>query len=215
MDRRAKFVAQNKARLELAKQQQASTQDQAQEQAHYQAAVQRQQDLLRQWNRQAGDQLALLQHIQTQAITSTKKLDAEQARQRELQQQALEISERVRQLRDDVAKRKTALQVAKQANGARSELEKQLVKLRELESVLEGLKARQQLDQHTYSLIPYAGKYGDSRKPLYVECTGTGLIFHPDQLELRGVLANPLEVRSEVERRIAPCAARAKSRRRI
>ena len=35
-----------------------------------------------------------------------------------------------------------------------------------------------------FSLVPYLGKRGENRKPLYVECTASGLIFHPDRQTL-------------------------------
>src|SRR5271154_2559893 len=70
MDRRAKVVSQNKAKLEQAQHQESAAQEQARRLATHQAEVQRQQDLLRQWNRLAGDQLARLQNVQSQAITS-------------------------------------------------------------------------------------------------------------------------------------------------
>ena len=46
------------------------------------------------------------------------------------------------------------------------------------------LQADRERDQHTYSVVPYRGKYGEGRRPLYVECAGPGLVFHPDKLKL-------------------------------
>ena len=40
----------------------------------------------------------------------------------------------------------------------------------QLEQALTSLKELRQRQQQTYSLVPYLGKRGDNRKPLYVEC---------------------------------------------
>lgn len=196
MDRRAKIVARNKARLQYAQR----LQDAAQDQARLSAEEQRRRLRWAELNRIAAAQLAQLQEVHGRAATVEQALRDERARQGQLLQQAQKAGDRVAQLRADVAERKHGIfLVENKAEGARSELVKQLTRVRELEATLNDLKARRSLDQQTYSLIPYAGKHGDNRKPIYIEC-GTSLIFHPDRLK---ALPSPLTVRAEVQRRIA------------
>src|SRR5207247_11476847 len=56
---------------------------------------------------------------------------------------------------------------------------------------------------NTYSLVPYLGRRGDDRKPLYVECSSTGVQFHPDGTALTGMALTPERIRDEAEKRIA------------
>ena len=56
--------------------------------------------------------------------------------------------------------------------------------LARLEQALADLKAAREKEQKTYSVVPYNGKRGENRRPLYVECAGDQLIFHPDRLSL-------------------------------
>src|SRR5262249_24085763 len=74
--------------------------------------------------------------------------------------------------------------------------------LEQLETVLQGLKLLRAKRQNTYSVVPYGGRRGENRKPVYAECTPSGVIFHPDGLRLDGVRFTPLAVRGELERRI-------------
>jgi hypothetical protein len=49
-----------------------------------------------------------------------------------------------------------------------------------LEASLEELKKSKEKEKATYSIIPYTGKKGLNRKPLYLECVEKGVVFHPD-----------------------------------
>ena len=63
---------------------------------------------------------------------------------------------------------------------------------------VEGARKR---EAHTYSLLPYRGKRGDGRRPIYVECTVNGIMFHPDRKTLSRI-ATAGEIRNEVETRV-------------
>ncbi len=97
----------------------------------------------------------------------------------------------------------TATQTAKRTEAARKELAGLNEELERLAQTLKDLKLLRRRDQQTYSLVPYRGRRGDSRKPVYVECLGDGVIFHPDRRALRGFLMTAGAVRAEVERQIA------------
>lgn len=86
--------------------------------------------------------------------------------------------------------------------GAKAELVRLTGQLEQLEATLRELKADRERQKHTYSVVPYRGRRGEDRAPLYVECAPTGLVFHPDRRAFRAPLL-PGEVRGEVERRIA------------
>lgn len=94
-------------------------------------------------------------------------------------------------------------EVAKDTGAARAELARMAADLRQLEDTLAELRAARARQEQTFSLVPYHGRNGDRRKPIYVECAARGIIFHPDGLILRGPPAAPAEIRAEVERRIA------------
>src|SRR5437764_322841 len=75
--------------------------------------------------------------------------------------------------------------------------------LESLEQSLADLKAARQREQQTYSLVPYKGKRGDTRRPLYIECTELGIIFHPDKKLVVDSRTAAFQFREEVEKRVA------------
>jgi hypothetical protein len=48
-----------------------------------------------------------------------------------------------------------------------------------LEKKLKDLQTSRAKDEEAYSILPYLGKRGENRRPLYLECSSTGLILHP------------------------------------
>src|SRR5438477_387435 len=98
-----------------------------------------------------------------------------------------------------VARRKALLAVAKAADDRQRDADRQA----EWERRRRGLQELRRRERQTYSLVPYKGKRGDNRRPLYLECTTSGVVFHPDRLALEGADNGPDRIRAEVERRIA------------
>src|SRR3954452_10036589 len=94
MDRRAKIVSQNKARLQQALLQKNS----GQEQARRQAEEQRRQEQRSLLNRQVADLLAKVQATQAQEGVAAQAYQDEQAHYQQIQQQVHQAGERVRQL---------------------------------------------------------------------------------------------------------------------
>lgn len=74
-------------------------------------------------------------------------------------------------------------------------------RLQELEAALALLKAAREQQKKTVSVVPYFGKQGTNLRPLYVECSAAGLIFHPDKKTVAAELPGPL--RAEFEQRFA------------
>jgi hypothetical protein len=98
--------------------------------------------------------------------------------------------------------RSTVAENSKLSEAAQAQLRRIAADLDALERVLADLKAARQRQQSSYSVVPYRGKHGDARKPLYIECSGTGLVFHPDHEKLDGYILSPLDIRSTLERRL-------------
>ena len=118
-----------------------------------------------------------------------QKIDAEHARM-EAEQKA------ILQVRSEETKN------AAQSEESRKQREEMTADLAQLERALADLKAAQEKEQKTYSVVPYNGKHGDNRRPLYVECAGDQLIFHPDQLSVpESRIAT--DAQDEVQRRLA------------
>lgn len=84
-------------------------------------------------------------------------------------------------LKEKVLKSNTALETAKKKEQSlASETRTISSNLLKLEATLEQLKASKNKEKATYSIIPYSGKKGLNRRPLYLECAANGIIFHPD-----------------------------------
>jgi len=90
---------------------------------------------------------------------------------------------------------------AKLDDASKLEAEELARDLAQLERVLQEAKTLKSQEQETYSLVPYRGKLGESRQPVYVECTATGLIFHPERRRLENPEFDILTFRNAVQRR--------------
>jgi hypothetical protein len=105
--------------------------------------------------------------------------------------------------------RSSAKQTEDQAKESSQALRRMTLDLLQMEQVLKDLKASRQREQKTFSVVPYHGRRGENRRPIYVECTGDGVIFHPERkaMPVSSLLPGPSDpsrdVRAEVERRIA------------
>jgi hypothetical protein len=100
-------------------------------------------------------------------------------------------------------KRRATTQLATKAAISRTELAELTAQLQQMERTLSELKEVRKRQQQMHSLVPYQGKRGDNRRPIYVECTVTGVIFHPEALAFQGTKFTSQEIRAEIERRIS------------
>src|SRR5262249_23562040 len=100
------------------------------------------------------------------------------------------------------ARESTLGQARHKDSAARQELDQLARELAELEATLDALRALRQRGQQTYSLVPFKGKRGISRRPIYVECNAAGLIFHPDREAMTGFQLDPAAIRQAVEARL-------------
>src|SRR5207247_658762 len=108
----------------------------------------------------------------------------------------------VRQEKAAASTDQEANQKRAQSQSTAGELSRLSGELIKLEQTLDDLKTLRQKQQQTYSLVPYRGRRGDNRRPIYLECTKEALIFHPDRLILPAADSGSTAILDEVERRI-------------
>jgi hypothetical protein len=204
IDRRAKFVARVKAMraMELAV---AATAEDEKAAAIHRAEWERRRQILHDQLLQEDQQVTSeLQAVQAQAAGAAGKAEIELGRNRQLQEQLQAERTKLARLEDDLtAQRVEAVHAAGQAGAAGAELARLTADLERMERTMADLKAARQRQQQMYSLVPYRGKRGDNREPLYLECSRDELIFHPDRLALRGMTLTASMIRGQIERRLS------------
>jgi hypothetical protein len=145
-----------------------------------------------------------LHAVQGKTAAAATEIRAEQARFRELRERLEAETGRLARKREDLsARRARAAEAGAKAEASQQELAQLAAELDRLEQTMRDLRALREREKQTYSLVPYIGRHGDSRRPIYVECTAGGVVFHPDRVVLEGPGLTPLALRAEVERRIA------------
>jgi hypothetical protein len=215
LDRRAKIVALHKAHedagrteseklrraQELARLQAETERIAAERQAEWQSRRQQLHALL---DEQEQELLGNVQQVQNQLQAASTKAQAEEAQLLNLKAQLKIVNDRLFGGRQkSQAQQQAVAQAAVQTKEAQRELARQTADLLQLEQTLANLKALRERQKQTYSLVPYFGKRGDNRRPIYVECDASGLVFHPDRLSLESFQMTQQRVRAEVEQRIA------------
>ncbi|MCS6852833.1 MAG: hypothetical protein NZ700_16870, partial [Gemmataceae bacterium] len=208
MDRRAKVVARAKALAAVERRREAEARAAAA--ALAQAAAQR-----AEWERRRQALLARLQaeeaeisrqlaEVHGQLQTASSRAEVARTRLDQMQASFRREQARLQQRQHELAARRAELasQVEK-TTVPQAELARFAASLDELEQTLERLRTLRKREEQTYSVVPYRGKHGEPRRPLYIECAADGLIFHPDRSTLTGLALSPHNVRTEVERRLA------------
>src|SRR5262245_51900977 len=97
------------------------------------------------------------------------------------------------------ARQASAGEAAAKDAQARAELQRLAGELVQLEQTLRALQALRESQKQTYSLVPYKGRKGDRRTPLYIECTATGLTFHFERGKMPGPILKGMDLRHTVE----------------
>ncbi|HLJ94208.1 MAG TPA: hypothetical protein VKU02_13555 [Gemmataceae bacterium] len=203
MDRRAKVVARARAMRAI---EQAVSQAVAEDEmaaAQRRAEWERRRQLLHQQLQQQDQQvLRDLQRIQGQATAAAGSVQQELVRSREMEGRLRSERAQLAQLESALlAHRAEATVATQQDEMSRTELARLTAELERMERCIADLKTARQRQQRMVSLVPYRGKHGDNRKPIYIECNGDDLIFHPDHLALHA--ASGSAVRVEMDRRLA------------
>jgi hypothetical protein len=199
MDRRAKIVAKHKAQDAIAARQAEMELADAARQAEWEA----QREALHQaLLAQQAEEQGKARQLEQQIADTAGKLQAKRAEQAALKNATAAEAAKLVQHRTQLAARESGLKDSdQQAKVVTADLKRLNAQVAELESVLEQLKALKRSEHRTYSLVPYHGKRGDTRNPIYVECVSSGLILHPDRTVLEGLDFNAATLREEVERR--------------
>jgi hypothetical protein len=214
MDRRAKAVARAKALQTLARQAEdearalaAAERAAAERRADWERRRQQRHALLEQQEHETRGQIAT---VQQRLRLVTQQEQGEEAGNQTLQKRLLQLRGALSQSEGALAAaRGKVAAAARQADQSQGELAELTRQVESLELILKETKEAREREQRTFSLVPYHGKRGDSRRPVYVECTADGVIFHPEKVPLQGFGFVPSAFRAEVERRVARLAAQA------
>lgn len=141
--------------------------------------------------------------LEHQLTEISRDLQTEQARgpvlDHELQDAKANL---IRQEKTMTARILETAQKKQQSEATQAELMKLTADLVRMEQTLADLKTLRQRQQQTYSLVPYRGRRGDNRRPIYLECASGSLIFHPDRWTIPATDASASAILQEVERRI-------------
>src|SRR5262249_51797860 len=142
-------------------------------------------------------------NVQTQAQAAAVRLKEEEALFQSLKARLDQEKDGIHHDRQALAQRQSTVDLAGKKEGqARADLVRLTRDLEQMEQTLQALQALRQREKKMYSLVPYRGRRGDNRQPIYLECAADGLIFHPDRKALVGLSFNPGEIHAEVEHRV-------------
>ena len=205
MDRRAKIAAQYTVSAAVAERKKRT---QAEEEAR-QAEWEKARDLLHQSLMQQQNQLlAESKGVQNDLEETNKKLALVQTKHVDLHGKVQGELSRIALVKTQIATHRAALKDADKNEGkSRAELIEAANELAELERAFQQLRALKEREKQVYSVVPYRGKHGDQRAPIYVECTRAGVVFHPEKKLLEGRDFTADSLRSEVERHTGKLAA--------
>ncbi len=209
MDRRAKIVARNKVAEARQARLTASTEIERKNQEEWERQRRQLHDAL------AAQEQELREQLQNLAASGKEKsvtLEQQSAARQELEERiALEESQLRRDQEALNERRNVLARSARLEETSKAELAKLTRDLVEMEQTLAGLKRLKNQQPPSYSLVPYRGQRGESRIPIYVECTRAGLVFLPDRLSLTGEELDITRFRAEVERRHGPLVKEVRS----
>ena len=119
---------------------------------------------------------SMTHEAQNKTETVEKKKDRIAALERQLGTQWQRLLKEQRELADSQAG--FTVQEKKEA-AAKGEISQLSAEVLQLEKTLLDLKALKSRKGDSFSLVPYRGRLGDSRQPIYIECASAGLIVHP------------------------------------
>ena len=202
MDRRAKIAAQHQVNALHAERKKRTQEEEETRNAEWENAKERlRQTLLDQQGQLDSD--AKLLHGQLD--DTSKKLVLIQSRHNELAQQVKSETAKIGAIQLQIASQHTELNdTAQKETASKKELIDATKELADLELAFQALRALKARETPVYSLVPYRGKRGDGRPPIYVECVRTGVLFHPERKLLDGLDFTPNSIRAEVERHAGP-----------
>lgn len=210
IDRRAKLVARNKVRETW----EARQKEKADRDAERLAAWQREQDEYKReeeafHERLRQQDLALREALHQKRVdlestqANLKGLESKLKREEQEALRLLQEQEALRKWLTDSgaaveARRHAGKLTQQQQEEADRVLARMTVELARMEKILNDLKARPKRD-NVFSLVPYRGKHGSDRKPIYVECNSDGIVFQPGGRRLSSLLLERDRIREEIK----------------
>lgn len=210
MDRRSKIVARNRA-FEAHKAEVAAAQDKAKKAFDHSAEAEEARRA--EWERKRAELHALLRDQEKKLKDERAALDTKaNALGQDVAQEKQALADLEKRLMDERARldvksqllaqmRQGIARTVAQDAASKQRVEELARELAQLERVLQEVKAVKAQEQETYSLVPYHGKRGEGRQPVYVECTGSGLVFHPEHRRLDNPDFDIQVFRNEVKQR--------------
>jgi hypothetical protein len=198
IDRRAKAIARAKA-IQAAEQ---AGVDDARAVAAARAEFERRRAALHEsLFRQEQEVASAINKTKAEEIAKNKELQSQEALRRESEARLEAELLQLRQEQLELEKHKADVTREEQNTQPFSkELTELTRELLILEQTLASLKQARQHDQQHYSVVPYRGRFGESRKPLYLECRATSLVFHQRGPVLEGATLTQAGIRSEAKR---------------
>lgn len=203
MDRRAKVVARAKLQEAQETRQARLTSRSLEEEARIRAEWQRERDrlhaILLDQQRELSEQLNT---VAKQAETTTQKTQEHKASLEILRTRLESEKRQLDRATTEMAQLKSELEKANRGAGhSRSAFAKWTGELLELERTLSELKRIRHQQGESYSLVPYRGKLGEARRPIYVECSTRGLVFHPEATLIENPRVEGSRIRTEINQR--------------
>ncbi|HXG13114.1 MAG TPA: hypothetical protein VNK04_25375, partial [Gemmataceae bacterium] len=195
MDRRAKLVARAKAM-------QAVVAEERRQEARRAEWERRRQELHARLAQQDDEVRRQMQAILGRIEAALAETRSEEERARKLQEQVEAERTALARLEQELAAARAG-QTAGGSDPVHAEMARLSAEVDQLERTVAAIKAARQQARQTFSVVPYHGRRGDSRRPIYIECAAAGVIFHPDRLTLPPTEFSRLEIRAEVARRLA------------
>jgi hypothetical protein len=180
LDRRAKVVARAKAR----EQQMAVLAQHSKAEEDRQKDYDRQRDALRRRLQEQEAALhASLNGLQSQLAKEKLLTSQERNRTRELQARLASLRAVLAREQEGYEQtRKQVTAVSSSRNRALTEQQGLARELTRLEQALADVIAFRKRQAETYSLVPYLGKNGERRRPVYIECQANQVIVHPERI---------------------------------
>jgi hypothetical protein len=198
LDRRARVVAQSRA-LREAQAVAGELEDATREKEEYERRR-----LELHVRLQKEDEVVLVKErdLERQMAALVKKTAELKAQDESLQNRARQHQRELQDSKDVFAHQRSRLEnQSHEAASLKTDLAKMSKELIELERTLADIREFRRRQAQTHSLVPYVGKHGGSRRPIYIECRGDQLIFYPEQKML--AVSSRLGIREEVLRRVA------------
>ena len=215
MDRKAKLAARQKAEAAVVR---AAEEAQHNVEERRAAARRKNEEARAAWERQRQgwhdklltDESALKEQLRLMALRIVEATDAVrkakehlETLRKQVEAKRVHVIEQEQLLKSDRATAAaSAAEETEAAKAAKAAVTAAIANVAKLEAQLAELKLARSREGHTYSVVPYRGKHGDDRRPVYVECSARGVIFHPEHKEL-SIPVQADDVRAEVERHLA------------